>query len=92
MESAGETRRHRFDSCRFNQREDSSVGEQMTCNHRDAGSNPAPTLRFSLQSWDSNEGDRTRASVAVRSFRRKAPRSYLDTVRPALRRGGYRLR
>lgn len=27
---------------------DSSVVEQVTCNHRDAGSNPAPALRFSL--------------------------------------------
>jgi hypothetical protein len=36
------TRRHRFDSCRFNQREDSSVVEQMTCTHQAAGSNPAP--------------------------------------------------
>ena len=28
---------------------DSSVVEQMTLNHRDAGSNPVPTLRFSLK-------------------------------------------
>jgi hypothetical protein len=28
---------------------DSSVVEQMTVNHRDAGSNPAPTRRFSLK-------------------------------------------
>jgi hypothetical protein len=41
MESAGFARRHRFDSCRFNQREDSSVVEQMIFNHQAAGSNPA---------------------------------------------------
>ena len=28
---------------------DSSVVEQMTFNHRDAGSNPAPALRVSLK-------------------------------------------
>lgn len=32
------------------QLKDSSVVEQMTVNHRDAGSNPAPTLRFSISS------------------------------------------
>ena len=49
MESVGVTRRHRFDSDRLYQLQDSSVVEQVTMNHRDAGSNPALALRFSLK-------------------------------------------
>ena len=41
MESTGKSRRHGFESRHLDQREDSSVEEQMISTHQDAGSNPA---------------------------------------------------